>query len=169
MLIYQLDAFAFDNQLDYWCSKDFEYIGAPVCPNYWYKPTCFYMNGGFSLRKISACCNAFRGYGWYRLILQGARAFPIPYKSLQLVKEIYSLLAAFCLKHQIPIVFNKLMHEDLLWTTALGQKTDYQDAARFAWEAQPEMLFQQIGHLPFGCHAWERYEYESFWSQHGIK
>src|ERR1700744_1519211 len=29
ILIYQLDAFVFSDQLDYWCDQDYDYIGAP--------------------------------------------------------------------------------------------------------------------------------------------
>ena len=29
MLIYQLDAFVFEDQLEYWCNKGYDYIGAP--------------------------------------------------------------------------------------------------------------------------------------------
>lgn len=54
MLIYQTDAWVFSDQLDYWCNKGYDYIGAPWM---YFKisdmnaKTCG--NGGFSLRKIS--------------------------------------------------------------------------------------------------------------------
>lgn len=53
MLIYQLDAFVFEDQLEYWCNKGYDYIGAPwIKANKKFHPTCG--NGGFSLRKIDS-------------------------------------------------------------------------------------------------------------------
>jgi hypothetical protein len=53
MLLYQLDAFVFSDQLSMWCEKKYDYIGAPWCneSGEWTGVG----NGGFSLRRISAC------------------------------------------------------------------------------------------------------------------
>ena len=79
MLIYQLDAWVFRDELQYWVDKNYDYIGAPWVPrDYIYKRYIIYPlvkiyshfchnllyiphrginfhvgNGGFSLRKIS--------------------------------------------------------------------------------------------------------------------
>ena len=38
-------------------------------------------------------------------------------------------------------------------------------ALRFGFESVPRYCYEQNGHkLPFGCHAWERYDPE-FWEQ----
>ncbi len=53
ILIYQLDAFVFRDELEYWCSRDFDYIGAP----WWDDRMGWYGvgNGGFSLRRPARC------------------------------------------------------------------------------------------------------------------
>lgn len=61
ILIYQLDAFVFSDQLLEWCHKEYDYIGAPWLtaegvPN-------SVGNGGFSLRKTKSflkICSAFK-------------------------------------------------------------------------------------------------------------
>lgn len=71
MLIYQLDAFVFSDQLKKWCDKDFDYIGAPwiSSPNSLMKKITLLFaskqkkerqkiffkvgNGGFSLRNVA--------------------------------------------------------------------------------------------------------------------
>lgn len=65
MYIYQLDCYLFEDKLEYWCDKGYDYIGGPIIgpANGWnnYRKIadnqieCFPMigNGGFSLRKIS--------------------------------------------------------------------------------------------------------------------
>lgn len=53
MLIYQPDAFVFEDQLQHWCSRGYDYIGAP-----WLGEDGGWSgvgNGGFSLRRIAAC------------------------------------------------------------------------------------------------------------------
>ncbi|HKI18576.1 MAG TPA: DUF5672 family protein [Isosphaeraceae bacterium] len=53
MLIYQLDAFVFRDDLEYWCSRDFDYVGAP-----WWDEKMGWTgvgNGGFCLRKPARC------------------------------------------------------------------------------------------------------------------
>jgi hypothetical protein len=60
MLIYQLDAWVFKDDLMKWCNKGYDYIGAP-----WFEDFGSYEkgkklwrvgNGGFSLRKIKYFC-----------------------------------------------------------------------------------------------------------------
>lgn len=66
MYIYQLDCYIFKDELNLWCSKDYDYIGGPILSTDcgWdtvkkaktkkgIKWTPYVGNGGFSLRKIS--------------------------------------------------------------------------------------------------------------------
>ena len=42
------------------------------------------------------------------------------------------------------------------------------EAALFSIEVSPRYVFEEVnkGRLPFGCHAWKRYQYEVFWKEH---
>ncbi len=52
MLIHQLDAFVFRDELDKWCNSGYKYVGAPwINARYYFRRAG---NGGFSLRKVSA-------------------------------------------------------------------------------------------------------------------
>ena len=62
ILIYQLDAFAFSDQLDEFCDLGYDYIGAPWpfhcghLPGILGRKVFLHVgNGGFSLRKTKAC------------------------------------------------------------------------------------------------------------------
>jgi hypothetical protein len=81
MLIYQLDAYVFRDELEYWCDKGFDYIGAPWTKNsnQWFsnliasdKKLAFYPNagnGGFSLRNITKISELMgRKIGFFRAI-----------------------------------------------------------------------------------------------------
>lgn len=41
-----------------------------------------------------------------------------------------------------------------------------EEASHFAFEKHPSFLFSQNGQLPFGCHAWRKYEYDEFWGKY---
>ena len=55
ILIYQLDAWVFRDELDHWCSMGFDYIGAPLKASIFAARGKYVVgNGGFSLRKPAA-------------------------------------------------------------------------------------------------------------------
>lgn len=147
ILIYQLDAFVFSDQLSDWCRKSYDYIGAPWFGVDWFtehhKPgfgnfwghfgnkKCMVGNGGFSLRRI--------------------RSF---------------LLALMILKHRAD---NWIHNEDLFWSFEVPnnlpffKKPNVDIAMKFSFELNPRECFVRThGALPFGCHAWERYDID-FW------
>ncbi|MDE6567746.1 MAG: hypothetical protein K2K70_08460 [Lachnospiraceae bacterium] len=61
ILIYQLDAFVFSDQLLHFCKLEYDYIGAPWLRGHRYingleRKYLYVGNGGFSLRKVHAFC-----------------------------------------------------------------------------------------------------------------
>ena len=174
MLIYQLDAWVFKDELDYWCNKGYDYIGAP-----WFEYFGRYENGnklwevgngGFSLRNIQYFYNLLN-YKW-----------PLSH-SIIIRKGIYtfikSILNSLGYHNTIQwhIQQNKHLNEDFLLSChlknytckrkLLPQKPNVNEAAAFAFEQSPAYLFKLCKNkLPFGCHAYKRYEYNSFWYEY---
>lgn len=65
ILIYQLDAFIFEDRLEYFCQLGFDYYGAPWLEGTVSKKKTYCVgNGGFSLRKIQSCLKvlSYRSY-----------------------------------------------------------------------------------------------------------
>jgi hypothetical protein len=174
ILIYQLDAYIFRDELVDWCNKGYDFIGAPSVGNW--TDTHFTNdfqvgNGGFSLRKVSTYINAFD----YK-------------KNLLTAKDIVYRNKVFRKPHtRIPLLIlmlcgykNKLSDfakswsstEDDFWskfvpyTTYKLTKPAPEEALEFAFERFPSELYSITGKLPFGCHGWNRYEYESFWKKY---
>ncbi len=158
MLIHQLDAFVFRDELLDWCSRGYDYIGAPwigeTFPNeverrqglpFWIRSRLFRFlppldhsvgNGGFSLRRVKTM-----------------------YRALTLLRRTRRAWGA--------------RNEDGFWSIAMPEcwwwyyrVPSIDEALGFAFELNPSQCYQQNGSkLPFGCHAWESNEPE-FWLPH---
>jgi hypothetical protein len=142
MLIYQLDAYVFRDDLEKWCQMGYDYIGAPLISKFSIflngknilKNT---LNGGFSLRKVSSFIKVLiNNNGENRILskfIRGGRN----------EDEFFSLYA------------NKV---------DTGFKVAPPEVAMdFSFERSPEKLYKLTNcKLPFGCHAWEKYNLK-FW------
>lgn len=154
ILIHQLDAFVFRDELMQWCHQGFDYIGAPWmgvqfprsqewdallaahtppgAVEKWRNKTLV-GNGGFSLRKV---------------------------RTMKRILETYPLLLRTWGDR----------HEDGFWGIAARlclPESDYclpsaEEAMAFAFETRPEECMNKLGRLPFGCHAWNKIA-PAFW------
>ncbi|MBQ8270489.1 MAG: hypothetical protein IJZ22_04705 [Bacteroidaceae bacterium] len=173
MLIYQLDAWVFSDQLEYWCSKGYDYIGAPwfgKCGTYENGDelsTCG--NGGFSLRKIRT---------FIKFTSSGTRLMPIGkvlrtrFKSL---KELYKDICFLLFNNNLKWFRRKKSYywEDIYFCFILDEnghklhRPSPREAAQFSFECSPSYLYELTGNtLPFGCHAYKKNQYETFWKNH---
>ncbi len=168
MLIYQLDAFVFKNELEYWCNCSYDYIGAPFIKKN--SDGTFAIagqgNGGFSLRKISSCYHAvkqFKKLDFKHPFFSNTKPFYI-----NLWRDIkYNFIYNFSFYPFQPVV-----NEDIFWSALIpsafkGFKVpEAVDAIPFSFEVAPGYLYGLNGNeLPFGCHAWRRYE-PGFWGRY---
>jgi hypothetical protein len=172
MLIYQLDAYVFRDELEYWCKKGYDYIGAPwirlnisrTIPEFYDPPAVG--NGGFSLRNIKRLIaihnvsmsiisffHLFKSY--YKRMLSKSKKnvfyiFPIFFSCIVIL-----ILKIISYKKYI------LDSEDEIWTRLLHGKSrlpPVMDAVKFSFENFPEYLYKLNNEkLPFGCHDWYKY------------
>jgi len=169
MLIYQLDAYVFKDELEYWCRRGYDYIGAPwlnlnkskTIPEFDIQAIG---NGGFSLRNIKkfiALHNKrmstmrFFHFLYYR---------EIPFKSFEdflfFIPRLFLRIILLSLK----FIFHKqheLENEDVKWSKLIQKKGIFpsiMEAIKFSFENYPEYLYQLNNEeLPFGCHDWYKY------------
>ena len=173
MLIYQLDAWVFRDELEYWCGKGYDYIGGPFILRYGRMERIIVGNGGFSLRRISAMLRV--------LSAPGKRMFPF-----SLLKDffLFHITGKRYLSALVPLLrmvglfpnrrgkYLKQIHwekhnsEDVVFHFLSKEFTDdgltmpgIEEAARFSLDVSPERFFQC---MPFGAHAWMKGEYP-FW------
>lgn len=172
MLVYQLDAYVFRDELEYWCLRKYDYIGAP-----WFNKdgslcdlSCG--NGGFSLRKIETFLSLFKIPHSERLLtLKGLLYY---YRYSKPLPKLKCVLEGFLgLRNSLDVFLMRNMINEDFFYSALKFKRNIGfnipasiDAMFFKREKHPMFLFKKTkGRLPFGCHAWYRYDYDSFWEK----
>ncbi len=157
ILLYQLDAFVFKNELLEWCEKSYDYIGAPwlasnnivskmlqpfeSAKKKQRKPIFFQVgNGGLSLRKTKT---------FYRISKDLKNVIQKELKNNS--NGIYAI-------------------EDVFWSLKAPQyypsfsKPHYTEAAAFALDRKPELGMKITkGKLPFGCHGFNKPKVKAFW------
>jgi hypothetical protein len=145
LLIYQLDAYIFENQLDYWEKANYDYVGSPwlipppiasnkkpkVNIQHWFVNRVG--NGGLSLRKVKT-------HYWTMIF--------------------YWILIKF-----FPLNEDMFLGILMDFINPFFKKPKAMEALKFAFEMQPRKSFELNNHqLPFGVHAWEKYDPE-FWKE----
>lgn len=168
LLTYELDAFVFSDELDYWCAKDYDYIGAPWFEGYELATKESKMlgvgNSGFSLRKITTLRKLLKQI-FYRDWEENANRktrllakFRYPFRLFmnKFSKENYTIQNAY-----------KWYEDTFICQILLGfypelNIASFDDASKFSFECNATYLFEKNGSIPFGCHAWYRYELD-FW------
>ena len=153
ILIYQLDAYVFSDNLDYWCAKGLDYLGAPVpfglihdveithnaiSENKIYLPHAY--NGGASLRKVET---------FFRTTTNQ--------------------------RERIDKWFSDNLNEDIIFSSLLLQtyKIPDSEALNFCIDNFPRENYLRIGSkFPMLCHGWTKFiedsaEYDGlFWMKY---
>jgi hypothetical protein len=180
LLTYELDAFIFSDDLESWCKKDYDYIGAPWFSGF-EKPDSDKLvavgNSGFSLRKISAM----------RRIISAIDFEELKYVKFYRKRYILNKINVFFRSFGVFFIklfgnrANEQFRENLSIQNAIHIHEDWfigvvvpeyfkdfriapvEEALKFSFEMKPRVLFEMNNHnLPMGCHAWERYDVD-FW------
>lgn len=184
VLMYHLDALVFRDELLEWCGSGIDYIGAPWVRSEqtpWVEvERCG--NGGFALYRIPSVMEVLinRMVEKPELLLVDRFAGWLDKLRKQLVsfRDRASDRVGSGIRTRINLWIHKLEYvevnkrpNDYFWAMdAVRYKPDFrvgslEEGLRFAFEADPEgCLHRNEGRLPFGAHAWERYD-KGFWSR----
>ena len=175
MLIVQTDALVLSNALEFWCAKQYSYIGAPWFDGFTQPTQPLALNsvgnGGFSLRRIPDFLKVLSRPRIFKNVLMESWPGGVVSTLYRYLKDYHSFV--FGDTH-----ININVNEDLFWGLFVAKECSFfcvpttTEALPFAFEAHPDFLYQLNGQqLPFGVHAWQRYQPE-FWRavlpQHGI-
>ena len=182
-LIYHPDALVFSDQLEYWCDADFDYIGAPwvVHKDAPYAGQGAHEgkvgNGGFALIKIESFLKVFYSPVYQ---VEPSQYWRLAHGQKPMFERLWHLPKRLLKQFR---VFNGAQWEldrygsndDTFWANRAAHYypqfriAPVQTALRFAFECVPRYCFElNNGALPFGCHAWARYDRE-FWEPYLLK
>lgn len=159
ILIFQLDVYVFRNDIEYWCSLNYDYIGAPWINTTWHHEACrrienkSYVYKSFAQKMIYKLRNIFRHSAKQRHLVVGNGGC-----SLRKVGVFVQLTNKY--SH---IIKDWEYNEDLFWSIfiPLNYKgfriPHFRKALQFAFDQNPWIAFEQNGNkLPFAAHAWNR-------------
>ena len=173
ILMHHLDSLVLSDQLARWCETDLDLVGAPWlrCEDSPWVDRPRVGNGGFTLMKIESHLNVLRSKrpavnpDEYWRTLCGATPPLLRWRHLP--RRYLKRLS----------VFNNVRWETRRWRgngdhfwadEAVKYWPDFRVASveqglQFAFEVAPRMCFELNNRrLPFGCHAWARYD-RAFW------
>ena len=160
ILIYQLDAFVFRDELSFWCSKGYDYIGAPWLNNPVNNhPIVSIMNdlvfGYARLRNKKSRQSLFNKVGNGGFSLRKIESF-------HKATNVYVSIINDYLQQKRSHLYN----EDVFWATEIPEFSypDAMEALRFSFDTCPQYSFRLTdGQLPFGCHGWYARKMKRFW------
>ena len=172
MLICQTDAWVFKDELLYWCSKGYDYIGAPLNKDYTSKSLNFEIknagNGGFCLRKIDSTLKLM-GYGLCNKNVNFYKTFKNVFnykRKKKLISNIINIpIFIFYWTFQAFIKWRYAENEDFVIAYyAPKYYPEYKIAedniaCKFSIEIHAKELLEINNYeLPFGSHGYNNYE-----------
>ncbi len=163
LLIHQLDAFVFRDDLDYWCRRGYDYVGAP-----WLRDQDFsgsWAETWFNAKKtVARWLNLRQADGIRPKQIITLNAVGNGGLSLRHVANALGALRRFggrAVAYETGAMHE--FNEDVFWGVEVNRYwphlrvPDFRTALHFAVEFYPERAVNHYnkGQLPFGCHAWD--------------
>jgi hypothetical protein len=182
ILIYQLDCLVFSDDLAYWCSLGLDYIGAPFFRKNVRRPRFSHVgNGGLSLRNVHAFSRALHSSRFmqtpvslwaefFRTRLPDLADVPFWrrwYKKMQILRQARRGVQWYANQYTL--------NEDRFWSDRARlfdpkfQIAPLAVGLSFAFEQNPRYCFERNDRrIPFGCHAWAKWD-SAFWEPYILK
>lgn len=168
ILVYQTDCFLFRDELEKWVSKGYDYIGAPWLHNdrrsWWtFKNRIRYTLKTLYRRYLTKGVTISLGY--YKVGNGGLSLRKVD-KSIEIIKKFEKNKRINRFRNSNG---NYLYAEDVFWGCEVNRYFPhmkipvYKEALGFSFDMNPSLCYElNKNNLPFGCHAWYRYELD-FW------
>jgi hypothetical protein len=188
ILFYHLDSLVFSDQLLDWCDRGLDWIGPP-----WLKSDDSPWvdrprvgNGGFALlnieRALQVLTNRYRRkphFYWLDLFTRNGRYLEPLIALMRKVHEYgprsrvlkRALVEWTQLENPAPYGRNNdvFWADEAVWYLPEFRVASVEQGLRFGFEVAPRKCFELTGgRLPFGCHAWARYD-RAFWEPYLLK
>lgn len=161
ILMCQVDAYVFRDELLEWCDKDYDYVGAP-----WVKSPKYLLPG---FKQYHQYCRSrkrstidFKRHHLFGCVGNGGFSLR-KVESMIRAAEEYKDVADYYLTRS-----GHLYNEDVFWSMIPHwfRYPRFREALQFSFDVKPrESLRLNNGCLPFGCHGLTKKRYRSFWQR----
>lgn len=156
ILICHTDAWIFSDELEAWCDKGYDYVGAP-----WVRRAIYNLPLVKQLmtlrRRFCGTSDRQRIYG---KVGNGGLSLRRVDSHIKGCVEYASTIEEY-LSHR-----HHMFNEDVFWATVpttFSYPTEA-EALRFAFDTNPRYCYRLMGNkLPFGCHSWTKPKMYRFW------
>jgi hypothetical protein len=167
ILIYQLDAFVFKDELEYWCKRNYTYIAAPSIE--FVESKVLEDNG-----KSENGMKFLSRYRWVYYFLNKIGFKEIKFKHIEngglSLRKVSDFILLLSILKKKSTQWN--INEDTFFVYWLNVFFFYFrlpsefEALHFSFEKNPSYSFRLLeSRLPFGCHAFLKFE-KAFWSNY---
>jgi hypothetical protein len=182
VLMYHLDALVFSDQLLDWCDKGLDYIGSPflICNDAPWVRVERCGNGGFALYRVPSVLKVL----WNRYLAEPSKYYEdhcwrlIEFQS-RMLKPVRAAAPSWIKNRAATGLRDQLRKMDHIEVNERGNDLFWSDKAKnylpgfkvgtleqglaFSFEMEPRHCLERTGgKLPFGCHAFARYD-RAFW------
>lgn len=161
ILIYQADCYIFEDKLEEWCAKGYDYVGAPWISSARYMKRYYQLYMAFRKRFCGK-------YSRVHLRLSvGNGGFSLRRSSLfhDLTIELQDVIKYY-ISRKGPALFN----EDVFWSIEPNRNEmrmkipTYNEALSFSFDNHPNVAYAITGgKLPMGCHGWTKKRFLKFY------
>ncbi|GGA04453.1 DUF5672 family protein [Dyella caseinilytica] len=162
ILICQMDVFVFEDKLDDWCSKGYDYIGAPwlASKQTFLSRLLFKINNTFRKRKKSNEHYFRVGNGGFSL-----RKTVTMLRAVSRRNECMTDASSSLAQWQPQNLHIEDLYFSLVAPTLVDMKIpDYREAVDFCVDRRPKLALQlNRGKLPFACHRFYDPKVKGFW------
>ncbi len=169
LLLYQLDAWVFRDDLQVWMEKGYDYIGAPWPIRAIYRHPLYKIGSALKTRLMSSD-KTVDGRHAHRGRRVGNGGF-----SLRRTKTIYELLSRHADRAAYYVERSSYAryYEDVFFAVEAPLLNPefkipaLEEALAFAFDTYPALCYRLNGRqLPFGCHGFNKRKAVSFWKKH---
>jgi hypothetical protein len=162
MFIYQTDGYAFRDELEQWCNKDYDYIGAPWIPKVSYSR--FYNRAFVFLREaINTYLHKPDRSAQYYQVGNGG----VSLRKTEIFHSITISDRANIERYISMLGKSSMYNEDIYWSFAQLTKPSYEEALGFSFDMNPAVCYKlNNNQLPFCCHSFSKPNFWKFWKNH---
>ncbi len=170
LLLYQLDAWVFRDDLSMWLDRGYDYVGAPWPIRPIYRHPLYKFCSALKTRMMSADKTADDRHACRGRVGNGGFSLRRTRTIAELLRRHADRVDYYVQRSSFPRYY-----EDVFFAVEAPRlEADFktptlEEALAFAFDTYPALCYRLNGHqLPFGCHGFNKRKSRAFWKKQGL-